>query len=1150
MESESGSKDVVDPEVRAHVSSLLNALGGVGANEDGSYVLGDDGLACLRDLKRWLKLYDQKADRMDVARVLAESNTVDGDLLPILASWQENAENKYKEKVALACFELLVPMTWPIDTKGEKTVNHHRHIPYLIPAQIRYKKAIINFDRARILHTAMRVALPALSEHLGDRTPRQQGIIKLVLYFIRNIVMIALPPGMVYPGGDETEISRSTTIDAFEYQEIFHLLLTASSSMGEEFNTEDVVLMEIIYHIVKGVNIEKLFLDEQQMYKQGTSELAKLRAEEAAMLRANKRHAPTRHNRFGGPMWLERENHKKTMVTQKSLSDPSARLTQADESKKWRRPVRKAKDDEGPTDFDMPERLSFGANKTLRRFIEEFLDAGFNPLFEHIRKAISREAERLQDYHYHQFFYLVGWFLEAEAVRRERRTQQRKGVPEDNSFGLVASVLNQEMFIALNRSMEKSYEEKRWQDLSAEMRCFNQILLTTQAMWQSPVDEDQEIAENILSRIFYEETTHDRVANILRTYNNQGLGYLDSCTGLTHTYIRILEKYSQQNVDLQVRSKRRTRKKKAQEGADDMDGSDEEQDAAQAARTLNERKFDFGRFCKRFLAQGCIDAFTEFCKFYKDLDAEQLKRVHRFYHRVAYKMEMSVMLFRVDIIHLLNKMMKGPDALVKVSPMYKEFDQLTVSLFRKLTKKLEERPALFVEMLFSKTHSTAYFIEFGYEKQTITSKPRPAAELEVKGQKEWEEQVAIVVSALLDKNEGDLLEWVKSQLSFVEVERRAWETAHALTSSSEEETERPTPPSIPLKPSSDSIRTALFKNGHLRLLLSLISLQNLAPNDLPETTYIVPSHLTSGRLKESNDLIKASEFSPPIFDDGQSALDFIRRVSAAPAARKRSIFDDGDSEGIDDDEPEEFLFEPGGPTARKPNEALAALKKSRRKRHLDDDDDIVKSRKLTDEQLEARANARREKELEKSRKIKSALYVVDSDEDSDAERDAAFFEKERMLREEVGRNATRGLLSTKTKTRAPPKKSKVVAGFVDDDSEEDVVPFEPSSRSASERLLSDVDSVMGEDEDVDTPLSSSPHIMEGSSKRRRLSDMDSDAASDEEGLNLSSKTAGIQNVTLSDVATAADEDEDEDLPVSRPVRRRQLGAFVDNSDDE
>ena len=80
-EAEDREKDIVDPLLRAHIHQLCSALGGSHASETGQYVLGDEALACLKDLKRWLKGYDEKLSRLDVARCIAECRLVTGDLL-------------------------------------------------------------------------------------------------------------------------------------------------------------------------------------------------------------------------------------------------------------------------------------------------------------------------------------------------------------------------------------------------------------------------------------------------------------------------------------------------------------------------------------------------------------------------------------------------------------------------------------------------------------------------------------------------------------------------------------------------------------------------------------------------------------------------------------------------------------------------------------------------------------------------------------------------------------------------------------------------------------------------------------------------------------------------------------------------------------
>ncbi|KAM7195954.1 timeless domain containing protein [Rhypophila sp. PSN 637] len=1032
------SDAVVHPEVRAHVTSLVSALGGFSVEDDGGYKLGDDALEVLRDLKRWIRFYDEKTNRMDVARCLAEANLVGADLLQILATWPPHCnDSKYKARLALACFEVMVPLTWPIaKDKENMTINHHRHIPVLQLAQLGYKRAIINFDAAQILNTAVRVALPSMAIPIGDRTTRDMGIIKLILFFLRNIAMITPPPGVKYEG-DETQVSRSATIDAFHFQDIFLTVLTFASNMGEDFRLEDVIVMEIIFHIVKRVDNSKLFITEKALNKAKTDELAAAMREEEALLRSANGKGPTRHSRFGTMLWVKRENGKMITVSgQDAISNAAALERKMDSTKTFKPPRRHRKEEMEPKDLGPPVSLDERARQQLRGFVEEFLDSGFNPLFQHVRKSIDREALHVLHEHRSQFFYLVAWFLEAE--RNRKKTQPKQVADGVESFNLVAAVLNQEMFITLNRNLDRAYTDKDWQLLSTVMRCFTQILLTVQDMSDSENEDNQEIADNILNRLFYEETTHDLIATIVRSYKDQGFEYLDACTELTHTFIRLLEAYSKQNVDMQVRSRKRVRRKKkaAAAKATSGDGSqnpveeDEGDESAnddqqQAEKTSQERRFDFKKFTSRFALQQVVDTFVSFTKFYRDLNDSQLKRAHRYFHRVAFKQDMSVMLFRLDIIHLFYNMIKGPEPISKSksSAMFKEWEDLTKHIIKKCVRKLEERPALFTELLFSKISSTAYYLEYGHEKQTITSTPRPPAELEFKKAVEPDRQIAIVVGALLDKGQADHLVWIRGQLSGAEVERRAWEAAESAMAASEagetggvlastetvppeEQTKtKGTPPPITVRADNDARRTAMFKNGHLRLLMKLVGIERLTPtlDESPDSTWCFPGSLTADMLLDSIDQINKAEFDPPVFEDGQSAEDQLRRKSAA-ASRKRAsqydddiegihgLLDDGDDEGEDDG----ILFPVGKLKARKPDGPRPKKRQRRRAAGSGEEDE---DEELLDERAAARAKARRAKELEKARKIKSEMYVHASDDETDDERDREFFEKERQRQE-------------------------------------------------------------------------------------------------------------------------------------------------------
>lgn len=696
-----------------------------------------------------------------------------------------------KKALLTQLVELLVPLTWPIEKNDlQMTVNHHRHIPYLQLAQTSYKRAIFEHESASILRNAVRTGLPSMALPAGERGSRDEGIIKLLLYFFRNVAIISPSPNLPIDG-NEDDISRSATIEAFHQQDVLALLLTISSNMGEDFSTQDTIIMEILFHLLKGVDVEMLFMDKTQRDVRSNDDLQSLLATEAGMHRSYAKNAPTRHNRFGTMIWVKRDDARhSTLSGQDVLSNSQHALFKMDQSKKWNKPRQRGKSAEVAHDrFDLRVPLTENANMHLRGFVEEFLDSSFNPLFNHIRKAIEREADRVLEAHAQQFFYLISWFLEAERVRRAKKAEadkKKKSMDgfEVDSFALIASVLNQETFIALNRFMQDRLDMKSWREVDAGARCFTQILLIVQEMAESPLEEDQEIAENIQNRIFYEETTHDRVIAILRGYKDQGLGYLDSCTHLSHVFLRMLERYSRENMDLQIRSRRRARvKKKASivqaENPNQNDNEDSEtEDVVEAERISKERKFDFSRFSAKFMTQACINTFVSFAKYYNELNIEQLKRAHRFFYRVAFKQELSVLLFRMDIIALFHKMIKGPQGLDSTSPIFREWDELVRQLFRKLIKKLQQRPELAVEMLFSKIHSSVFFLENGYEKQTIASRPRVPAVLEVKGNMTRDEQIGVIVAVLCLDQIGDIT-WVLKELRSAVDERQSWE-AEAL----------------------------------------------------------------------------------------------------------------------------------------------------------------------------------------------------------------------------------------------------------------------------------------------------------------------------------------------------------------------------------
>ncbi|KAJ5503228.1 Timeless protein [Penicillium fimorum] len=1158
---------VVDPDVRNYVYGLVTALGGFNGENADQYVLGDDALACLRDIKRWLKLYDEKNNRMDVARCLGEANVINGDLLPILSVWWATGQNnKHMTRIALACLELLVPLTWPVEFHSQMTVNHHRHTPYIQQTQVQYKRGILRSGGLNLLRAVVRIALPSMAIPRSERGARDEGILKLMLYLLRNIAIIS-PNTRLAAEGDEEETSRSATINAFHEQDAFALLLTMCSNVGEDFNLQDIPLMETLFHIVKGVNVEKLFMDDEQRTAKRTDELSDLLKKESLVRREYAKNAPTRHGRFGTMIWVKRDDAKVSTVSgQGVLRDDQTTLQKMDDSKKWNkpRPRRRQEDEIQNSNFNMPAHLNSEATQNLRTFVEEFLDSGFNPLFTHVRKAIEREAERVVGINNRQFFYTVGWFLEAERVRRSRqlrhRTAQNGGRTKDiepDSYGLVAGVLNQETFISLNRAMQSSLDNKEWEDLNAQIRCFTQILLTVQEMAVSPLEEDQEIAENIQNRIFYEETTHDRILTIVRGYKDQGFGYLDACTELAHVFLRMLERYSKDNADMQIRSRRKAkRQKKAaqaaeKEGADDDEERDsEDEDMEEAAQVTKERSFDFKRFSAKFCNQNCVDTFVAFTGFYRELNSEQLKRAHRYFYRIAFKQEMTVLLFRVDIISLFYRMIKGPGPMDSSKSVFKEWEELVRQIIRRLVKKLDQRPALITELLFSKINSTVYYLEYGHEKQTMSSYKRPPPELVITSTEATtkEAKLHIVVGALVLDGRADLVQWIKDVLSSAASEREDWETQEEVRRAENPETINVLNPMITVKGKNEFVQNAMFSNAKLRLLMTVVGFERLGVEDVLGASWVVPASLKSDDLREIvSEILKALQtpFSGDDNDDPRRQIQPKNRGSGRDNIQSTLDVNFG-SESEGEDIPDGPLFPAN---LRSKSSALDDLKKKRKKKQKKAN---AESEPLDDETIEARREARLSNALSRQAKIKSDLFIHASDEETDEEADKEFFrlEAERRIKQanEVKKALLTGAVEPSSKGRgkkpAPRKRtsdtgtsaaakskrrrrnSGSAASGAESDADGDILMTELDAQSAYSQQ--EISTSHGAGEDEDSPL---------------ISDQD-DLAFDDDFAFTRDRPSKLQTTEPEVI-----DDDEEDVPVA-PARRRMRGGFVIESDSE
>lgn len=877
----------VDEELQATITNLVSALGGPDITQvHRPYKLGDDALACLRDLKKWLRVFDEKQERLDVARAIAETSLVTFDLLEILSQWdleEEEADRKQTNsldlesesekparaakrfRIALACLELLVPLTWPIVLNPESSESYFFHSPSLRRSYILYKQAILTHPKQRVFRAIIRLCLPALQADPEKRSARDEGILKLAIFFIRNILQINVKDD---PNESE-DIARSNEVQVLSNQTVLDFLVMIASGIGESFKFHSAPVMECIYHLLYGLKIHQV-LDILPDFTASTiakphQALKELLAMEKTVKQNMQRTAPTRHNRFGTIISVQTpDNGRLTVSGQPALLNTSLTLGNLDAAKKWHRPKRV--DIKNRQEWDVNINLTEETRSQLNVFVVSFLDSGYNPLFGDLRKVFERElgeySKTLLPEHQVQFLYLVSWFLEAERARHVIKATfaKRGSVRKEEDYNRVASTLNQTMFIIVMNSMRNSYEDKQWHIVYASMLCFKEILNTVNQMESQGTEEMQDMAENIKSRLFYEEHSLDLLAQIPKTAHARDISYLNLAVELTHIVLQALQKYATDKQTIYIRSKRQTqqrRKKKkdaqAENGIDPEDGveaeneSDSEVERKKTAQNIRERKFNFEVFETKFMTEETLDSYIKYLKNHKELNKRQIMYAIKFFHRIFVKRRLHYYFYRLDLMKLFDDLV-GVEAskysLTMDNSTRKEISQFVCYFVRHLKASLEKTPSLFVELLFQKAPEDLFYFENGFDKPE-----KPAKKIKAVGQpfeftneaytENREHKFAIVVACLIDEDKTTLVEWAADTLGKAYSKRAAWITMAAA----DDVLETPQPPEermlmsffsslllvLPISnnftlviASSDAeIKDALEKDKKLQLLLEL-----------------------------------------------------------------------------------------------------------------------------------------------------------------------------------------------------------------------------------------------------------------------------------------------------------------------------------------
>lgn len=196
------------------------------------------------------------------------------------------------------------------------------------------------------------------------------------------------------------------------------------------------------------------------------------------------------------------------------------------------------------------------------------------------------------------------------------------------------------------------------------------------------------------------------------------------------------------------------------------------------------------------------------------------------------------------------------------------------------------------------------------------------------------------------------------------------------------------------------IQKACTFNSELKLLLGLVKWESAESSDRTYLQWTIPARLLPKELASYVKLIDDFLIEPLDIESGKSLKDIVKRKLKRRAPRRAP---ESDLEELPEDEDDDVVFSDP--------EVQAAMQAGRRRKGQNNGRKSRKKGKrdgaaVDGEEEDERATRRRRKRIEEAKIYRSAEFILDSDEDEEADR--AFFEREAELRKQMEFNAGKG----------------------------------------------------------------------------------------------------------------------------------------------
>lgn len=923
--------------LKAHISVLVSALGGPDHASSVSpppYKLGHDALACLKDIKRWVKSVDERSKCFDVALACFDSGLVVNDLLVILCQWDKSSSKsllrneKMIERIKLSCLELLVLLTWPIDFSPDLSEKQRLQFTNVRKSQLVYKKHILAYNGGQTLKSAIRLALPTISKHKMDREPRDNAILRLVLFLLRNVINIEpvnlsvsskvrkqllesdnLPQSITYD-----DISLNAVISCFHNNKVFTFLLTMCNAIGSEFDKETFTqsCLECIYLLVRKVNPLHLLgkaPSKQLNNTQDTSmpsnppnaasmQLGELLKEEDKRKKKQVQNISTRHGKFGSLLSIRDSKSSYVISGQEALLDTSLSLAKLDKTKKWNNRTTFKYDSDEYINSSY-EFLNMKTTSYFKDFVEQLLvSGGFNTLLECSSWifAGAQDLEYIDPYEKACYFVTIAWFFSFKRERNQYYQRQAATPPanEDSlDYGSVGVGLSEVNFILIVSYFRTSIAARNWSAVHAAMVCFRELLLISHSIFTAAKptsvthersDElnsnqdnvDRELAEGIIRKLFTFNDFLNKLVQLPQTASKHSQDYLRVCISTVHILLKCFECFANEDIKLYVQTKRKVNKKmkssldKTVEDSmrDIIDASDEEYEDQRIKEVSKERRLDFQATELRFFHTSVVSSYIDFLSRYEDLTYEEIKMCLSYFHRLFVGRKDLTGLFRLDFIQVLHSLRNFLPRQTSIRNHVEEF----IYYFMKKFKNAFLRFPNPIEILFPRLESVEFksFLGTGdintaIEKESKKSQPRLAKPLEfIRESFNIDEKIKILVTALYQSEKGTFASWLQT-----EIERIANELS--LYGDSREELISTSVYELQAPPLTFKM---IINNSYCRLLLQSLGFE--LPYSMEEKCELNPLTSTEHLHEVSALLSKWINNQPVVFEDNKDAAFYLR----------------------------------------------------------------------------------------------------------------------------------------------------------------------------------------------------------------------------------------------------------------------------------